>query len=189
MLDTVRDQHQKAAADPSTHPLAIESFEILERTLRKQVNNTHAQAVDLVRSSPNLRETFSLLVTIPGIGEKTAVTLIGEFGPRIQTATPRQMTSFAGLDPVLWESGSSVRRKPRISKQGNHRIRRALYMAAVVASWANPILRTFYQRLLKRGIAKKAAITAVMRKLLHIASGVIKHRQPFNPNLAHNHTQ
>jgi len=188
ILDTVRDQRRKAAADPSTPSLAFESFKTLEKTLRQQVDNTLAQAVDLVRSSPNLRDTFSLLVTIPGVGAKTAITLIGEFGPRIQTATPRQMTSFAGLDPVLWESGSSVRRKPRISKQGNHRIRKALYMAALVASWANPVLSNFYQRLINRGIPKKAAIIAVMRKLLHIVSGVIKHRRPFNPNVASCHS-
>ena len=83
---------------------------------------------------------------------------------------------------MLFESGSSVRKRPRITKQGNWRLRRALYMAALVGVRWNPILKTFYERKLRQGLAKKSALVAAMRKLLHLVYGVLLHQQPFNPN-------
>ena len=89
-----------------------------------------------------------------------------------------------GCDRV--EIGNLGSKKPRISKQGNWRVRRALYFAAMVASRHNPTVRTYYQRLLNRGEEKKAALVACMRKLLQISRGVLKNQTPFRemPNSA-----
>jgi transposase len=100
----------------------------------------------------------------------------------VRQDTPRQLTCYAGLDPILFESGTSVRKRPHVSKQGNWRLRRALYMAALVGVRFNPVLKAFYQRKLQQGLAKKSALVAAMRKLLHLVYGVLKHQQPFNPN-------
>ena len=100
----------------------------------------------------------------------------------VRQDTTRQLTCYAGLDPILFESGTSVRKRPHVSKQGNWRLRRALYMAALVGVRFNPVLKTFYQRKLKQGLAKKSALVAAMRKLLHLVYGVLKHQQPFNPD-------
>ena len=91
----------------------------------------------------------------------------------------KEWESFAGLDVIEWKSGTSVRKKPRISKQGNWRVRRALYFAAMVASRHNPMVRAYYQRLLNRGEEKKAGLVACMRKLLQISRGVLKNQTPF----------
>ncbi|MBI4479719.1 MAG: IS110 family transposase, partial [Acidobacteria bacterium] len=88
--------------------------------------------------------------------------------------------AMAGLDPREYSSGTSVRRKTRISKAGNRHLRRALYMPALVAVRHDPHLGAFYQRLLARGKTKLQALVAVMRKLLHAIFGLFKHRQPYD---------
>ena len=87
--------------------------------------------------------------------------------------------AFAGLAPCRHESGRSVRKRTRLSKAGNLRLRSALYYPAVTAATHNPLIREFYKRLLDRGLCKAAAIGACMRKLLIIAYGVLKTRTNF----------
>jgi transposase len=89
-----------------------------------------------------------------------------------------------GLNPVEHRSGTSVFRKPRLSKRGDGRLRAGLYMAAVVAIRYNPDVRALYQRLLAKGKAKMAALGAAMRKLVHIMFGVLKHQMPYRPQVA-----
>ena len=101
-------------------------------------------------------------------------------GPR--QARPRQLAAHAGLAPQARESGSSVRGKSRISKRGNARLRKALYWPAIVAMRTNPVLRPFADRLREAGKPTMVIIIAVMRKLLHLAFGVLKTQQPFDPN-------
>ena len=84
---------------------------------------------------------------------------------------------------MLMDSGTSLKRS-RLSKTGNGRVRKALYMPAIVASRYNPVLREFSKRLSQRGKSKMVIIGAVMRKLLHLAFGVLKTRKPFDPNHA-----
>jgi transposase len=127
---------------------------------------------------PFLLESFSLLLSIPGIGEKTALTLISEYGASLSHVGPKQFTRYAGLDIVFFQSGSSVYRLPRISKQAskqaNWRIRRALSMAALSAIRHNPVVRAYYLKLVASGRPKKSALMAAMRKLLHQCYGILK---------------
>ncbi|MEI6084983.1 MAG: transposase [Verrucomicrobiota bacterium] len=125
-----------------------------------------------------------MLQNIPGIGETTAHKLLAEVPLLGQYRSARQAAVYAGLSPRQRESGSSVRGKTRLSKVGNATVRRALYLPAVVAVQANPLLRVFAQRLLAAGKPKMAVVGAVMRKLLHQAHGVLKHNRPFDPNYA-----
>jgi transposase len=83
------------------------------------------------------------------------------------TLDARQWVAYSGLDPSQFTSGTSVEKRPRISRGGNRHLRRALYMPALVALRYEPHLRAFYQRLLRRGKAPLQAVIAVMRKLLH----------------------
>ena len=181
LLDRTRDRQEKASADPRLPVELAEGLETLLACLKGELDNVERQARALVRDDTTLSQTFRLLLSIPGIGPKTALTLMAEYGPQLHQATPRQLTCYAGLDPILFESGSSVRKRPHISKQGNWRLRRALYMAALVGVRWNPVLKTFYQRKLQQGLAKKSALVAAMRKLLQIVYGVLRHQQPFDP--------
>ena len=180
--DFVAAQRTQKGFDTQNFPMTRQGFEAFRDCLKHELHTVDHQAQALVRQDTTLRPAYRLLLSIPGIGPKTALTLLAEYGPQLHQATPRQLTCYAGLDPILFESGTSVRKRPHVSKQGNWRLRRALYMAALVGVRFNPVLKTFYQRKLKQGLAKKSALGAAMRKLLHLVYGVLKHQQPFNPD-------
>jgi transposase len=152
------------------------------RYLEQQLAALKQQIQAHLRAHPSLHQQAELLQSIPGIGETTAIKLLAEVPLLGQYRSARQAAAYAGLSPRQRESGSSVRGKTRLSKVGNAAVRRALYLPAVVALRANPILREFAARLLASGKPKMAVVGAVMRKLLHQAHGVLKHNRPFDPN-------
>jgi len=122
------------------------------------------------------------LTTIPGIGDLTAHILLAEIGDVSTFDNAPQLAAYAGLNPQGHCSGSSVHKKTRISKQGRSELRRCLYMPAVVALSYNPVIRNLSHRMAVRGSLKMEIVVAAMRKLLHIAYGVLKNQLPFDPN-------
>lgn len=136
-----------------------------------------------IDDDPSLRDKRRLLESIPGIGERTiAVILAYDIGPE-HFANARQAAAFAGLDPRQHESGSSVRGRTRMSKIGHSFLRKALYMPAVVALYRTHWGRAMNQRLAANGKPPMVMIGAMMRKLIHVAFGVLKSGKPFNPQL------
>ena len=126
---------------------------------------------------------MALLTSIPGIGETTAYQLLSLL--RSQTyRSARQAAAHVGLAVRLHQSGTSVRKASQLTKQGNSTLRAKLYMPAIVAKQYNPALKAFYERLIQRGKPPMLALGAVMRKLVHIAFGVLKNRIPFDPAIA-----
>ena len=93
------------------------------------------------------------------------------------------MTAYAGLDPRHHESGSSVQGKTRISRVGHNLIRKGLYMPAMVTLYRTHWGKRFLARLSSAGKKPMVIIVAMMRKLLHVAFGVLKSGQKFNPDL------
>ena len=102
-------------------------------------------------------------------------------GQRFESAP--QFASYLGLIPTQHQSGSSINKKPHLSKLGPPRVRAKLYMAAIVASGCNPDVKALYQRLLERGKCPMAALGAAMRKLAQICFGVIKNQTPYQPQI------
>ena len=137
-------------------------------------------AQEFVVSDPELGRRYQLLLSIPGFGATSALHTLAELALLPAGMDVRQWVAYAGLDPRQHTSGSSVEKKPRISKTGNKHLRRALYMPALVAVVHEPHLRAFYEHLLARGKAKMQALVAVMRKLLHAIFGMFKHHQTFD---------
>jgi len=137
-------------------------------------------AQEFVVSDPELGRHYPLLLSIPGFGATSALHTLAELALLPAGLDVRQWVAYAGLDPRQHSSGSSVEKKPRISKTGNKHLRRALYMPALVAVVHEPHLRAFYEHLLARGKAKMQALVAVMRKLLHAIFGMFKHHQTFD---------
>lgn len=137
-----------------------------------------------IDSHPGLCGQRDLLLSIPGIGETTAAKLLGEIMDVKLYRSARQLAAFAGLAPRLHESGSSIRRKARLSKTGAPRLRKALYFPALVAMKHNPQIRALGARLKARGKCPMQVIGAAMRKLVHIAYGVLKSGRPFDPSMA-----
>lgn len=137
-----------------------------------------------IRSHQQLCRDHQLLCTIKGVGSLTAAILLAEMAGPGQVQRARQAAAHAGLVPRREESGTSVRRNRGIAKEGNRYLRKALYMPALVAIKYNAPLRYFASRLRAAGKPKMKIVCAVMRKLIHIAFGILKHQQPFNPSLA-----
>jgi len=150
--------------------------------LQGQIEATRRHIQDHIAAHPALREQAQLLSSIPGIGQTTAAALLAELGDLSQFQNARQVAAFAGLAPCVRESGSSVRGKPRLSKIGSPRLRKCLYFPAMAALRWNPLIQALGQRLSDKGKCKMLILGAAMRKLLHLAYGVLKSGKPFDAN-------
>lgn len=159
------------------------SIEQVISVLDQQIRDIESQIKRDVDDDPTLRAQHELLSSIPGVGDGTAAMFLAHYGGDLRFGNTRQAVAFAGLDTRKHESGSSVRGKPRMSKQGHSSIRRALYMPAVTAMSRTPWGKAFRDRLLAAGKPKKLILGALMRKIVTIAYGVLKSGQPFNPAL------
>jgi len=137
------------------------------------------KALDIVRRQPELSRKFTHLVSIKGIADASAITILAELEALPDGMSPRQWVAHAGLDPRHVESGSSIRKPTRISKTGNKRLRAALFLPAMVAARHDPHIRGFYQHLIRRGKKPIQANVAVMRKLLHAIYGMFQYDQDF----------
>jgi len=178
-------EHNRAKKDP----YQIELPKLIGRQrqqrlkqLQKQLAQLDAEIDSLIASDQRLKTQSQLLCSIPGIAKLTAAKWLSELaGKEFQSA--RQLGAYAGLTPAECRSGYSLYGKTRISKIGNAFLRKALYMPAAVARrWCKP-LRLWIAILENRKLHDLAIRGAIMRKLLHIAFGVLKHQQPFNPML------
>ena len=167
---TVTPQVVRDSLDRSIAALRIE-----QKRLRKAID-------DHFDNHPDLKQDLARLKTIPGVGDATAARLLGLL-KRHHFDNARQAAACAGLIPVGFDSGTSVHRPAHLSKQGDPQLRAKLYMAAVVASRFNAPLRRVYLDLLRRGKTKMSALGALMRRLVHIAFGILKHQTEFNPAL------
>src|SRR5574338_157213 len=136
-----------------------------------------------IDSDPGLRDQQRLLDSIPGLGERTIAVLLAYYGRLQRFDTARQAVAFAGLDPRQHESGSSVKGRPRLSKLGHAFLRKALYMPAMVTLYKTDWGKRFGQRLAANGKPPKLIIGAMMRKLIHVAYGVLKSGKAFDPTL------
>ena len=150
----------------------------LERALQ-QADTDLAEAI---RQSPAWREKDELLRSVPGIGPVLTTTLLANL-PELGTLTHKQIAALVGVAPLNRDSGAL--RGRRTVWGGRAHVRTVLYMAAIVATRFNPVIRAFYRRLCAAGKAKKVALVACMRKLLTIVNAMLKHRSSWNPTLVH----
>jgi transposase len=172
-----RQQKAQLAQDPSLVQQSIEASIAFWQSERERLQRAIDQHID---GHPGLREERERLLSIPAVGDKTAnLMLCLLYAGHFHSAC--QLAAYLGLIPVEHQSGSSVRGRPRLSKNGNARMRAALYMAAVTAIRYNPDVQALYTRLLARGKAKLSALCAAMRKLVHICFGVFKNKQTYRP--------
>lgn len=167
------------AASQTASRVVINDIEVNIRHLTRRIDELLRQARKVVCASDPLQEAFDHLRSIPGVACKSATLLLGEIALLPADMSVREWIAHAGLDPKRHVSGTSVEQRERISKVGNARIRRALYMPALVAVQHDPHVRAFYDKLLGKGKKPIVATVAVMRKLLHAIYGMLKHGQDF----------
>ncbi len=166
-------------------PLIRNDIEVNLRHLNRRIIRLQTQALDLAYKHPKLRKSLAHLTSIQGVGQASAIQILGELCGLPKSMTPRQWVAHAGLDPRPFESGLSVHAPARISRVGNRRSRAALYLPALVAIRHEPNVAAFYKRLVDKGKAKMQAVVAVMRKLLHAIHGMLSAGTDFDGNKFH----
>ena len=151
--------------------------------LEGRIKNIKNEISDHIKKHKDSQEKKKLLETIPGVGDVTIQCILAFLGEHERFGSAKQVAAFAGLSPKQCQSGSSLHGRTRLSKTGDPRLRKALFLPAMVARQHNPVLCDFADRLEKAGKNKMVIIGTVMRKLVQMIYGVLKHKQPFNPKI------
>jgi transposase len=173
------ETHQ-AADQPALQTNVKEHIDWLDNQI-KQLEKDIDQHID---GHPELAQDAELMNSIPGLGRTTIAKVLAYAGDVRRFKSAKALAAFAGLSPRQRQSGTSVRGRTVISRSGHKALRTALYMPGLVARRHNPILSVFGARLESAGLAKKAVIGAVMRKLLHLIYGVITSGKQFDAHFA-----
>lgn len=160
--------------------VARPSIKAVIRTLERQLDRADHDMQRYVKSY--FAELDQLLRSTKGIGPIASATLIADL-PELGRLNRRQIAALVGVAPVARDSGKTSRR--RHIQGGRAKVRRTLYMATIVASQHNPVIRAHYERLVAAGKLKKVALVACMRKLLTILNAMARTNTPFNPEHHH----
>ncbi len=176
-----RNRHHAQDFSPNLPEEVKKTQRAIERSLTTQLKKIETAISHLCAQDSTLSQKVALLCTIPGVADQTAVKLLAYGQNWLTDKSAKALTAHAGLAPQHHQSGTSVNRKARIDKRGNPKLRKTLYMPALVAVHHNPDLMRFYKRLLKNGKPKKLALVAAMRKLLILSRAILIAQKPFIP--------
>lgn len=175
-----RLQQQNRLRD-TTDAVVRASLQLVLDAVETQVAAVDQQIKDHVAAHTALRTNMALLCSIAGIGAITAAKLLAELAAIDQYESAHAVAADAGLTPTHYESGTSVRRRSKMSKVGKANLRAALYWPAITAMTHCPAFKGMAARLIAKGKAKGVVIGAIMRKLVHVVYGVLKHQTPYDP--------
>lgn len=178
--DRTRELNRKKSG--ITSQAVLHNIEAHLTFLDEQIAALEQQIDGLIKRHPALRQKHGLLTTIKGVGDITAAKFLAEVPDISHFASAPELAAYAGLTPKVHRSGSSVHRRAHLSKTGNSQLRTAFFMPALAAMRFNPIVRALALRLEERGKARMTIVAAAMRKLVHLAFGVLKTGLPFDPN-------
>ena len=152
-----------------------------QRQIERQLDAIDAAMRDLCQVDPDLKARLAILVSIPGIGEATALTMLIEM-PELGTIENKCVSSLAGLAPIARDSEKT--RKKRFIRGGRAHLRQALFMPALVAVRFNATMKQKYEAFVADGKPKKVAIVAVMRKLIVLANALLRDQRNWTPSRA-----
>jgi transposase len=183
-LQEMRVMEENRLSSGITVELVCQSVQAHLSYLNEEIKRTEKLIRTHINSHPTLKQQRELLDSIPGIAETTAAHLLAEITDIKQYRSARQVAAYAGLVPRERQSGTSLRGRTRLSKIGNARLRRALYFPAITALRCSSFFQQWAEGLRRRGKSKMSVICAVMRKLIHLAYGVLKTGKPFDPEWA-----
>ena len=182
-LDALQEMRTQEAnrLTVATDPVIRTSIDTILATLDAEIAELKARIHDHFDQHPGLRTQRDLLVSIPGIGETTAAVLLAELFHQTYRSA-RHAAAYAGTTPRIRESGQ-WRGRASLSRCGPSRVRKALYLPALTALRFNPHISALRGRLLGRGKPKMVVVGAAMRKLIHLAFGVLKSQKAYEPQL------
>ena len=181
-LLTRREQIMKMVVAEKNHAKSAEvsdftrkSVRVLMKSLRLQIKSVDTLIKEVIESDPELKTKSEKLQELTGVGPVLMSTLLADM-PELGKLERNQASALVGVAPYDRDSGNT--KGKRSIAGGRVRVRCALYMATLAAIRHNPVLKTFYQRLLANGKPRKVAIVACMRKFIIYINLVLKH----NPN-------
>ena len=157
------------------------SLERVIASLTAELETIEAQIAAQIKQQPTLVAEQKLLCSIQGIGPKASTKLLAEMYDLASYDDAHAAAADAGLSPAQHQSGDTIRHKPRLSKVGKASVRSVLYWPAITAIQHNPVVKKLAERLEAKGKPKMVIIAAAMRKLIHLAYGVLKNKTPFDP--------
>jgi len=168
--------------DPATPRALLAELRAEIAGLKRKEKQQLDASQQLVEDNEEMAQRLGALLSIPGVGPITALTLLALFR-KYSDANRSQIVALAGFDPIQFQSGTSVHGKSRISKRGNREVRRRLYEATLSAARYNPSIQSIYRRLKDQGKPDKVARIAAARKLLVIAHAIYQSGETFRtPN-------
>ena len=159
---------------------SIKAIKFVLRTLDKQTKRLEKQIESLIKE--HYHEIYKNILSIKGIGPKTASGIIAYMGDLSNFDSYKQIGSYMGITPAIKESGNSLRKYSGITKQGNSNLRTLFYLAALSASKHNKACKELYERLLSKGKKKKTALIAVANKLIKQLFAIVKYNRTFINN-------
>lgn len=181
-FDLQREMNRREKADFSgLSQRVFDSLEHMIKTFKEEKRRLEHDIDDHIDRHPQLKKNRELMASIPGVGPVLSRTILSVIHSRDFTSAG-QLSAYLGLIPRIQQSGQWKGRS-RLTKQGPSRVRAKLYMAAVVATKANPDIKRQYERLQANGKCKMQALGAAMRKLVQICFGVVKHQSEYRPQL------
>lgn len=158
----------------------LKSIRAVIKSLNNQMNHLEEQITKLIKD--NYSSTYASIISINGIGNKTASGIIAYLGDLSNFDNYKQIASYVGITPSIKESGRSLKKTSGITKQGNSTLRTLLYLSALSASKYNHACKELYQRLLTKGKKKKTALIAVANKLIKQLFVIVKSNSIFINN-------
>lgn len=169
---------EAARQDPNFDKQSLKIMKEMLSLIGRRIHKLEEELDRIVEE--NYKEESRILKSIPGIGKRTSIMLIAITGGFTKFESYRQFSSYIGLCPRIFESGTSVRGKARICKIGLSRLRQLLYMCAMTAKVSNKACKELFERLVEKGKSKKLALIAVANKLIRQAFGCIKNMCIYN---------
>lgn len=167
---------------PDIPPEVIKSQKSLLKAFEKQICSIETEIKRLYNESEYIKNRVDIICSMNGLGQLSAVRLLAYGKSALTSLKQKSLIAHAGLAPSERQSGKSIKGKSHIAKQGDRRLRKSLYMPALVAIQHNPIIKQFYKRLIERGKPKKLALVACMKKILIIIRSMLINQKTFDPN-------
>lgn len=162
------------------HGVVLESIGAVLEQLERSIQEVRELIKQTIDDDPELKQRRDLLDTIPGLGDRTIPQLLAYIGRPERFKSVKALIAYAGLTPMIRQSGSSLNKTRGTHPLGNRELKRSLFYPAMVAGQHNPVVARFWQRLKAQNKPGKVVVVACMHKLLAIIYGVLKSRTPFD---------
>jgi len=160
------------------------SFSLQIKLLIEQIRFIEAQVSDVDSEIKSiLKKINSPITSIPGIGDTIAAVILGEIGDISRFSNASKLAAYAGIDATVSQSGEYQASENKMSKRGSPYLRTALFRAALIASFHDPVFSAFYQKKRSEGKHHLTAVGAVARKLCNTIFAVLKNNTQYTPRI------